>query len=199
MLNYDDATHVYRLDDKPITSLTQMLDRDGWNVHLGQAPVEVVNAKALWGTRLHTSLLAAEHGLPELIGKEFGLHVTEWMDLCRKMQWVNPLPIWEKAELPMLYQKDGFAFGFTPDRAHPSAVVEIKGTYSPHPSHSIQTALQVLGMGYDRLTPRYIAYFSKDGLKKLHTCAPTFVHQGNTLNAFDEAERIIFEYAEMPQ
>lgn len=193
MLTYDDATHVYRANGTPIPSLTQMLDSDGWNAHLSQAPAGVVAAKAEWGTQLHHNLNCAEHGFP--VDPAFGLHVTMWLDLCRKMGWVNPLPIWENSEMPKLYHQDGFAFGFTPDRVHPSVVVEIKGTYSPHPSHSIQTALQVIGMGYDRATPRYVAYFDKNGLKKLHTCAPTFVHQGNTLNVFDEADRIIFEYA----
>ena len=198
MFTYDDATHCYRLDGHKIPSLTQMLDRDGWNAHLDQAPAGVVNAKAIWGTRLHCALLAAEHQIPELVYPEYEPHAKAWLALCKTMGW-GPLPTWEKAELPVLYHKDGFAFGFTPDRVKPTAVVELKGTYSPHPSHSIQTALQVIGMGYSRDTDRYIAYFDKAGLKKLHTCAPTFVHNGNTLNVFDEADRIIFEYAqEMP-
>jgi hypothetical protein len=193
MFTYSDTEHCYRIDGTKIPSLTGMLDSDGWNAHLSQAPAGVVAAKADWGTRLHENLNRSEHGFP--VAPEFGLHVTTWLDLCRKMGWVKPMPIWEKAEMPMLYHQDGFAFGFTPDRASPAAVVEIKGTYSPHPSHSIQTALQVIGMGYDRSTPRYVAYFDKESLKKLHTCAPTFVHNGNTLNVFDEAERVIFEHA----
>ena len=61
MFTYDDARHEYTLDGQKIPSLTQMLDRDGWNAHLDQAPAGVVNAKAIWGTRLHCALLAAEH------------------------------------------------------------------------------------------------------------------------------------------
>jgi hypothetical protein len=86
-------------------------------------------------------------------------------------------------------------WAFTPDRAAPEAVVEIKGTYAPHPSHHIQTALQVLGMGYPESTPRYIAYFTKEGLKRLVPCERTINHNGSTLDVFDECRRILFDHA----
>jgi hypothetical protein len=113
------------------------------------------------------------------------------------MKWGYPrLPIWKNAEMPTLAKTEGFVFGFTPDRAAPQVVVELKGTYSPHPGHSVQTALQVIGMGYDRKTLRYVCYFDKAGIKKLHLCEPSVVRNGKTLDVFQEAERIIFEYAE---
>ena len=147
MFRYDDNTHTYTLDGKVIPSLTQMLSLDGWSDHLKAAPAAVVAAKAEWGTELHNALSYVEHGFDDLITPEYEPHCKAWMTACRRMGWINPLPIWEKAELPALGRFQGIVWGFTPDRVSPKAVVEIKGTYSPHASHSIQTALQVIGMG----------------------------------------------------
>lgn len=191
---YQDDVHEYRLDGVILPSLTGMLDADGLNSHLDHAPAGVVQAKAEWGTALHLALQKAEYGYG--VEKDFIQHCASWLEICLKMGWGYPgNPIWKKCELPMLALVDGFAFGFTPDRASLEAVVEIKGTYSPHISHGIQTALQVIGMGYPRSTPRFIAYFDKAGLKRLHQCGPTIKRDGQELNVYDEADRIIFEYA----
>jgi hypothetical protein len=73
--------------------------------------------------------------------------------------------------------------------------VELKATYSPHESHNVQTAMQVLGMGYDRKTPRFVAYFDKRGFRKLIPCSSKVTRDGRTLDVWIEAERLIFEYA----
>lgn len=191
---YQDDGHEYRIEGVLLPTLTGMISADGLCDYLGFAPPLVVKAKALWGTRMHLALQKAEYGFG--VEEEFKEHCVAWLDLSRKMGWGYPgLPIWKKCELPMVALVEGFAFGFTPDRAHPQAVVEIKGTYSPHISHSIQTALQVIGMGYPRDTPRYIGYFDKVGLKKLHLCGPTVKRDGQQLDVFAEADRIIFERA----
>lgn len=189
---YKDDTHEYLLDGTHIPSLTQMLSADGLNAHLDAAPAGVVQAKAEWGTRLHLALQLAEYGYE--FEAEFQPHAAAWLDVCRKMKW-GPLPIWKKCELPVLAQTEGFVWGFTPDRAAPDAVVEIKGTYSPQVSHGIQVALQVVGMGYPRSTPRYVAYFDKAGLKKLHLCGPTVKRNGQEIDVYAEVDRIIFEHA----
>lgn len=191
---YKDDTHEYRVGDIVVPSLTRMLSADGLSAHLDMAPPAVLRAKADWGTALHLALQKVEYGYG--VDKEFIPHCANWLDMSQKMGWGYPgNPIWKKCELPMLAQVEGFVFGFTPDRAAPEAVVEIKGTYSPHISHGIQTALQVIGMGYPRSTPRYIAYFDKAGMKRLHQCGPTVKRDGQELNVYDEADRIIFEHA----
>lgn len=189
---YREDIHEYRLDGIRIPSLTQMLDSDGLNAHLDGAPAGVVWAKANWGSDLHLALNKAEYGYD--VDGDFLPHASAWLDVCRKMGW-GPVPVWKKCELPVLAQVEGFVFGFTPDRAARQAVVEIKGTYSPHISHGIQTALQVIGMDYPRDTPRYVAYFDKAGLKKLHTCGPTVKRDGQEIDVYAEADRIIFEHA----
>lgn len=191
---YKDEGHEYLLDGVHIPSLTQMLDADGLNAHLDEAPAGVVQAKAEWGTRLHFALQKAEYGFG--IEEEFKQHCVDWLDLSRKMGWGYPgNPIWKKCELPVLAQVEGFVFGFTPDRVAPGAVVEIKGTYSPAVSHGIQVALQVIGMDYPRSTPRFVAYFDKAGIKKLVTCGPTVKRDNQQIDVFAEADRIIFEHA----
>lgn len=189
---YQDDIHEYRVDGVRIPSLTQMIAADGLNAHLDAVPPAVLQAKAEWGTRLHLALQKAECGLK--IEEEFRPHTSAWLDLCRKMHW-GPLPIWKNCELPVFANVEGFVFGFTPDRAAPEAIVEIKGTYAPQVSHGIQTALQVLGMGYPRSTPRYVAYFDKAGLKRLHPCSPTVKRDGTDVDVYAEANRIIFEHA----
>lgn len=191
---YREDGHEYLLDGVHIPSLTQMLDADGLNAHLDEAPAGVVQAKAEWGTRLHFALQKAEYGFG--VEEEYKQHCVDWLDLCRKMGWGYPgIPIWKKCEMPMLAQVEGFVFGFTPDRVAPQAVVEIKGTYSPAVSHGIQVALQVIGMGYPRTTPRYVVYFDKTGIKKLVTCGPTVKRDNQQIDVFAEADRIIFEHS----
>lgn len=191
---YQDDAHEYRLEGVLLPTLTGMIGADGLDDYLDFAPPLVVKAKAMWGNRLHLALAKAEYGFG--VDPDFINHSAAWLDLSRKMGWGYPAnPIWKKCEVPMLALVDGFAFGFTPDRAAPEAVVELKGTYSPHVSHAIQTALQVIGMGYPRSTPRYIAYFDKEGMKRLHQCGPMVKRDGKEIDVFDEAERIIFEHA----
>ncbi len=193
-LRYNDDSHQYLLDDVPIPSLTRMLKDDGLDAYLDQIPPKVVQAKAEWGTRLHMALQKAEYGYG--IDQEFKQHCVDWLDLCHRMKWGYPRnPVWKKCELPMAALVEGFVFGFTPDRVAPEAVVEIKGTYSPQVSHDIQVALQVLGMGYPRSTPRYVAYFDRNGIKKLHRCATTVNRNGQEIDVFEDAYRIIFERA----
>lgn len=189
---YKDATHEYLVDGQHVPSLTQMLEADGLNGHLDSVPPAVLQAKAEWGTRLHLALQKAEYGCG--VDDGFQVHCAAWLEVCRKMQW-GPLPVWKNCELPVLAQVEGFVFGFTPDRAAPEAIVEIKGTYSPQVSHGIQTALQVVGMGYPRSTPRYVVYFDKTGLKKLHQCGSTVKRDNREIDVYAEADRIIFEHA----
>lgn len=193
-LEYREAEHLYLLDGQAIPSLTQMLDADGCNGHLDGVPADVLNAKAEWGTRLHLALQKVEYGFG--VDEEFKQHCVEWLEVCERMKWgKNHMPIWKCCELPTVGMVQGFAFGFTPDRAAPESVVEVKGTYAPHFGHGIQTALQVLGMGYSRETPRFVAYFDKEGFKKLITCGPTIKRDGQVLDVWSEAERILFEHA----
>jgi hypothetical protein len=192
-LEYREAGHLYLLDGLAIPSLTQMLDKDGCNEHLSGAASAVVQAKAEWGSRLHLALQKVEYGLG--VDEGFQQHCVDWLTVCERMKWGgNPFPIWKNCELPTLGIVEGLAFGFTPDRAAPEAIVEIKGTYSMHYGHGIQTALQVLGMGYSRETPRFIAYFDKEGFKRLVTCGPTIKRDGQVLDVWEEAERILFEH-----
>jgi hypothetical protein len=169
-----------------------MLAADGLCSYLDQVPRDTLDQKRVWGTNLHEALLFSEHGYD--IQVEFKEHRFQWLKLCRQMKW-GPSPVWENAERPALAQYQGFVFGFIPDRAAPEAVVEIKGTANIHVSHEIQTALQVIGMGYPRTTPRYVCYFDKDGLKKLVTCGKMIIRDGQKLNVYVEANRIIFEHA----
>lgn len=192
--HYDDAAHLYTLDGKTIPSLTGMLDADGLSGHLDQVPAATLDAKRDWGKRLHLALQKVEYGFG--VDEEFKQHCVDWLDLCRKMKWtVGGNPIWKNCELPALARYEGFIWGFTPDRAAPEAVVEIKGTYSPQVSHGIQVSLQVLGMGYARTTPRYVAYFDKAGLKRLVTCGPAVKRDNEQIEVFTEAERIVMEHA----
>lgn len=192
---YIEAEHLYLLDRQPIPSLTGMLSADGCNAHLDSAPAATVAAKAEWGTVLHLALQKVEYD-HAMVTVGFEKHCKDWLEACSLSGWIRAgFPIWKNCEIPALANIQGLVFGFTPDRAAPEAVVEIKGTYSPHFGHGIQTALQVLGMGYDRKTPRFVAYFDKQGLKKLHTCGPNILRDGQTLDVFAEAERIIFEQA----
>lgn len=191
---YDPALHVYTVDSVPIPSLTQMLAMDGCSEHLNEVPRKTLEAKREWGTALHTALQKVEYGFG--ITEGFQPHCVQWLETCERMKWgVNHMPIWKNCEMPALAEVEGLFFGFTPDRSAPEAIVEIKGTYSPHYSHGIQTALQVIGMGYDRKTPRYVAYFGKEGLKRLHQCGSEILRDGQKLDVFAEAERIIFEHA----
>lgn len=191
---YDNALHVYTVDGQMIPSLTQMLDQDGCNEHLAAAPRGNVQKKAEWGSALHLALQKVEYGFG--VSDGFQQHCIDWLTTCERMKWgVNHLPIWKNCELPTWAEIEGLCFGFTPDRTAPEAVVEIKGTYSPHYSHGIQTALQVIGMKYDRKTPRFVAYFDKSGLKRLHQCGPEILRDGQKLDVFAEADRIIFEHA----
>jgi hypothetical protein len=186
--------HIYRLDGVIIPSLTQMLYADGQSDHLRRIDPAVVKAKAEWGTALHLALQKMEYGYG--VDPEYKQHSADWHDLLRKMKWGTPLGRpWKNCELPVLANVQGFVYGFTPDRAAPEAVIEIKGTADQNVSHHIQTALQVLGMGYPRSTPRYIAYFDKTGLKKLVTCGPTVKRDGEVLDVYAEADRILFERA----
>ena len=192
-LTYRDDTHEYFADGIFVPSLTQMLSADGLDADLDRVPLATLEAKRDWGTRLHLALLRAEYG--DGVDPEFKQHCVDWLDTLRKMKWMNPQPIWKNAEMPVLGECEGFIFGFTPDRVSPEAVVEIKGTYSPSPSHGIQTALQVIGMGYPRTTPRWLAYFDKERMKKLCKCSDTVKRNGQILDVWAEAERIIFEHA----
>jgi hypothetical protein len=192
--SYSEQQHEYRLDGQKIPSLTGMLSSDGWSNYLRDVPADVLDAKRDWGTGLHQALLQAEYGYD--YDPAYQPHAWEWLRVCRRMGWVQKgHPIWENAERPTYYCRDGFAFGFTPDRASPQAVAEIKGTYSPHPGHNLQTALQCLGLGYPRDTPRFTAYFDRKGLRKLIPCDQTINRDGQTLNVGSEAERLIYEYA----
>jgi hypothetical protein len=195
---YREAEHLYLLDGDPIPSLTGMLGEDGCNAHLANALPSVVEAKAKWGTRLHLALQKVEYGYG--VDSDFKQHCVDWLVVCERMKWGvkgEHLPIWKVCELPRLAEVSGFVFGFTVDRAAPQAVVELKGTYSPHYGHGIQTALQVIGMQYHRETPRYVCYFDKAGLKKLVTCRPTIVRDGQKLDVWSECDRIIFEHAKV--
>jgi hypothetical protein len=195
-LTYNEERHEYLNNGLAVPSLTGMLAADGLSKHLDSVPAATLEAKRDWGSRLHMALQKAEYGYG--IEDEFKAHCAGWLDVCRKMDWGNPatglLPIWKNCELPALARYEGFVFGFTPDRASPRTVVEIKGTYAPAVSHGIQVALQVIGMGYDRKTPRFVCYFDKAGLKRLVTCGPTIKRDGKELDVFAEAERIIFEH-----
>jgi hypothetical protein len=191
---YREAEHLYLLDGDPIPSLTQMLGQDGCSDHLGQVPADILEAKTKWGTALHLALQKVEYGFG--VDEGFKQHCVDWLMCCERMGWgKDHAPIWKVCELPVLAQFEGLVFGFTPDRVAPEAVVEIKGTYAMHYSHGIQTALQVIGMKYPRETRRYVAYFDKDGLKKLATCGPTIKRDGQVLSVWDEAERIMFDHA----
>jgi hypothetical protein len=193
-LEYREAEHLYLVDGQPIPSLTQMLGADGCSDHLDSVPAATLQAKTEWGTRLHLALQKVEYGFG--VDEGFKQHCIDWLTVCERMRWgKNHFPIWKVCELPVLAQVEGLVFGFTPDRAAPEAVVEIKGTYSMHYGHGIQTALQVIGMGYSRETPRYVCYFDKEGLKKLATCGDTIKRDGRILNVWDEAERIMFDHA----
>jgi hypothetical protein len=192
--HYKDDTHIYTLDDAPIPSLTGMLAADGLADDLKFVKPEVLEAKRDWGTRLHLALQKVEYGFG--IDPDFKQHCVDWLDLCRRMKWMRDgVPIWKNCELPALARYEGFVFGFTPDRAHPDAIVEIKGTYSPSVSHGIQVALQVIGMEYPRDTPRLVVYFDREGIKKVATCQPTVKRDNQQLDVFSEAERIIFTHA----
>ena len=194
---YNEERHEYLLDGKIVPSLTGMLAADGLSRHLDAVPAATLEAKRDWGSQLHMALQKAEYGYG--IDDGYKEHCAGWLDVCRKMKWGDPatgiLPIWENCELPALANYEGFVFGFTPDRASPQAVVEIKGTYAPAVSHGIQVALQVIGMGCDRKTPRFVCYFDKAGLKRLVTCGPTIKRDGQEIDVFAEAERIIMEHA----
>lgn len=193
-LTYNEENHEYRADGVVVPSLTQMLSADGCNEHLGSVPPTVLRAKADWGTALHLALQKVEFGFGVTEG--FQEHCVQWLETCERMGWVkNHVPIWKNCELPTLAEIEGFVFGFTPDRASPQSVVEVKGTYSPHFGHGLQTALQVIGMGYDRKTPRFVVYFDKKGMKKLVTCGTTIKRDGQVLDVWAEADRIIFERA----
>ena len=192
--SYNDERHEYKMGETVIPSLTQMLDADGLSGHLDRIPADVLNAKKEYGTRGHLALQKAEYGYG--IDEEFKQHCVDWLEICRRMNWIiDGIPIWEICELPRLAGVSGFSFGFTPDRAHPSAVVEIKFTYNPEVSHGIQTALQVLGMNYPTTTPRWVAYFDREGIKKLHPCGPTIKRNGKILDVWEECDRILFEHA----
>ena len=194
---YSEERHEYTLDGRAVPSLTQMLEADGLNEHLGAVPAATLEAKRDWGSRLHLALQKAEYGFG--VDEEFKQHCIGWLDLCRKMKWGDPStglhPIWENCELPALARYEGFVWGFTPDRASPQAVVEIKGTYSPQVSHGIQVALQVIGMGYPRTTPRFVCYFDKAGIKRLVQCGPTIKRNNVEIDVFAESERIVLEHA----
>ena len=193
-LTYNETEHEYRADGIVVPSLTQMLAADGCDAHLDDVPPQVLDAKRDWGTALHLALQKVEYGFG--VDEGFKQHCIDWLETCERMGWgKNHVQIWKTVELPTLAEIEGFVFGFTPDRAAPEAVVEIKGTYSPHFGHGIQTALQVIGMKYPRETPRYVAYFDKTGMKKLVTCGPTIKRDGQTLDVWAEADRIIFERA----
>jgi len=195
---YDDALHVYVVGDEIVPSVTQMLAQDGLSEHLEAVPRATLEAKREWGTRLHQALLKVEYDFG--IEDEFKQHSIAWLDFVRKMKWGKPdrNPIWKNAELPALGHYEGLYFGFTPDRAAPEAIVEFKGTYSQHISHNLQTAIQVIGMGYSRQTPRYVVYFDREGMKRtkgIILCGDTIERDGRTVSVWDEAERIIFDFA----
>ena len=191
---YVEEGHLYFLDEQQLPSLTGMLSADGCSEHLDRVPPAILKAKTEWGSRLHLALQMAEYGFG--IDEEFKQHCVDWLDLCRKMKWVKDgHPIWTVCEIPKLARVSGFVWGYTPDRVHPQAVVEIKGTYDPHFGHGIQTALQVVGEGLPRDTKRAVVYFDKEGLKKMATCSDNIKRDGEILNVWDEAERIIFEHA----
>jgi hypothetical protein len=127
---YKDDTHIYQLDGVAIPSLTGMLAADGLADDLKFVKPEVLEAKRDWGTRLHLALQKVEYGFG--VDPEFKQHCVDWLDICRRLKWMRDgVPIWKNCELPALARYEGFVFGFTPDRAHPDAIVEIKGTYSP--------------------------------------------------------------------
>ena len=194
ILTYTEADHLYLADGTEVPSLTGMLSADGCSDHLDAAPPAVIEAKRGWGSNLHLALQKVEYGFG--VDKDFKQHCIDWLTCCERMGWVKDHnPIWKNCELPVLAEIDGFVFGFTPDRASPQAVVEIKGTYSMHYSHGIQTALQVMGMGYPRETPRFVAYFDKTGLNKVVPCGETIRRDGQVLSVWDEADRILFERA----
>ena len=198
--SFDENTHVYRLDGQVLPTLTGMLTADGWNGYLRDVPAEVLSAKCKFGTALHQALLHAEYGYE--YDAQFQPHAFEWLKICRRMDWVKksfPLPIWENSEMPMAAKVGGLVFGMTPDRAHPDVVVELKATYAPHESHNLQTAMQVMGMGYKYDTSRFVAYFDRKGFRKLIPCGPNVVRDGQMLDVYAEAERIIYEHALIPK
>ena len=197
-VQYNEERHEYTVNGIVVPPLTSMLAADGLSGHLDQVPAATLQAKREWGSRLAAALLKAEYDFG--VDEEFKQHVVDWLDFIRKMKWGKPdrNPIWKNAELPALGHYEGLYFGFTPDRAAPEAVVEFKGTYSQHISHNLQTAIQVIGMGYSRQTPRYIIYFDRQGIKRSHgiiLCGDTIDRDGKTVNVWNEAERILFDYA----
>ena len=197
-VHYDDHEHTYTVEGVRVPSLTEMLAFDGLSDHLDKVPKAMLEAKKEWGTRLHLALTKAEYDFG--VEEEFKNHCADWLDLVRKCKWGKPdrNPIWKLAELPALGQYEGLFWGFTPDRAAPEAVVEFKGTYSQNISHNLQTAIQVIGMGYSRQTPRYVVYFDREGMKRtkgIILCGDTIDRDGRTLSVWDEAERIIFDWA----
>ena len=191
-VTYDEINHAYSVGDTPIPSLTQMLQADGLSDHLNMVHPMVLKAKTLWGTGLHAALQKSEAGCE--IPEAYKRHCEDWLNLSRTMKW----GFWKVVEMPFLGRYEGLYWGFTPDRASPEAVVEFKGTASPSVSHHIQTALQVIGMGYSRQTPRYVIYFDKEGMKKSRgviLCGDTIERDGRTVNVWEEAERILFDHA----
>jgi hypothetical protein len=197
-VQYNDERHEYSAAGVIVPSVTQMLALDGLSDHLDKVPAATLQAKKEWGTRLHSALTKAEYEFG--VDEEFKQHCVDWLDVVRKMKWGKPdrNPIWKLAELPALGQYEGLFWGFTPDRAAPEAVVEFKGTYSQHISHNLQTAIQTIGMGYSRQTPRYVVYFDREGMKRtkgIILCGDTIERDGRTVSVWDESERIIFDYA----
>ena len=195
---FDSATHEYRIDGVLVPSLTQMLAADGWNDHLWKVPAGVLERKRDWGTRLAYVLHMRDWGEMDDWSEadwepysEFAPHIAAWDALCYSREWLT----WEHMEQPIYVRRDGRMWAFTPDRMSPQAVVEIKGTCRPYPAHQLQTALQVIGAGYSRSTPRYAAYFDRGGYKKTVEHGPKMVVNGDCLDVFDEAERILWEHA----
>jgi len=195
--SFDEHSHVYRLNGQVLPTLTGMLTADGWNGYLRDVPAEVLSAKCKFGTALHQALLHAEYGYE--YDAAFQPHAFEWLKICRRMDWVRQgHPIWANSEMPMAANVGGLVFGMTPDRAHPDVVVELKATYAPHESHNLQTAMQVMGMGY-QFSDRYVAYFDRKGFRKLIPCGPYVTRDGRKLDVYTEAERIIYEHALIPK
>ena len=139
-LQFDDATHTYRLDGRVIPSVTQILKQV---VDFSMVPPDVLERKCALGSALHMAIALDHEG--DLDEDSVDPAVRPYLDGWRKfVADMGRALVIHAAEVPMASKRYGY--GVTPDIwgaiGGEPCVVELKSSSVIHPATALQTAAQ---------------------------------------------------------
>lgn len=168
---FDEATHLYRVNSRIIPSCTRCLDISGL-IDFSFVRQEILMRKSMLGKEAHRACHFFSEGTLDWtsVDPQIERYVVSWAKLFEKTK-MRP----EKIEYQCVVELEGLLFGMQLDFLglifEEEAILELK-TSQPHPAHGVQTAGYAIGAPHPELTTpmakfsrrrRYGAYLQDDG------------------------------------